>query len=298
MRLKTSIAPRRGFSLLEVLLASVIAVLLLSGLYVAMDVQLRQAEVGRGLVQQSTLVRAIVQRVSNDLAPSITVISQVKSTSSSSSSSGSTSGTSSSSSTTSGSTGSSPSSGSSSSGSSMSEAISDSGSYAGMAIPSQAGVIGDTSTVSIYSSRVPNSTTQGTDSAGEPPPTAPDVRMVTYSVTENEGLIRQEYGFLTSEANGLEAEGVTTTLIAAEVTQIQLQYWDGSTWSGNWDGSALGDDLLTPIGPPLAIELRIWIKQPSGAEPKMYRQVIALNTGMPPPTTEDQLATQQTTPME
>jgi hypothetical protein len=141
---------------------------------------------------------------------------------------------------------------------------------------------------------------QTQDSSGEIPASAPDVRLVTYSIGENGGLIRQEKAFVTNDTSGLDEadSGTTTTLIADEVTQISFQYWDGASWSGNWDGSALGDDLLTPIGPPLAIEMRIWIKQPNGAEPKMYRHVIAIHTGMPPPTTADEQAVQQTTPMQ
>ena len=52
---------RGGFTLLEVLLASALAVILMAALYVALDVQLRLADAGRESIEQATLTRAIVQ---------------------------------------------------------------------------------------------------------------------------------------------------------------------------------------------------------------------------------------------
>src|SRR5713101_3918220 len=62
---------RKGFTLLEVLLAAAIGVLLMAALYVAMQVQLDHAQAGRDAVEQSLLVRALLRRMSNDIAPSL-----------------------------------------------------------------------------------------------------------------------------------------------------------------------------------------------------------------------------------
>src|SRR5882672_4173861 len=62
---------RKGFTLLEVLLAAAIGVLLMGALYVAMQVQLDHAQAGRDAVEQSLLVRALLRRMSNDIAPSL-----------------------------------------------------------------------------------------------------------------------------------------------------------------------------------------------------------------------------------
>src|SRR2546425_4503776 len=62
---------RRAFTLLEVLLAAAIGVLLMAALYVAMQVQLDHAQAGRDAVEQSLLVRALLRRMSNDIAPSL-----------------------------------------------------------------------------------------------------------------------------------------------------------------------------------------------------------------------------------
>jgi type II secretory pathway component PulJ len=78
---------RTGFTLLEVMLSSVITILLMAALYVALDVQLRQAQIGRDLVAQATLSRSIIQRLRIDLSPVLTPIPR-GSTSSSSSSTG------------------------------------------------------------------------------------------------------------------------------------------------------------------------------------------------------------------
>ena len=47
---------RRGYTLLEILVASAIAVLLMSALYVAVDLQLRHAQAGREVIEQSVLL--------------------------------------------------------------------------------------------------------------------------------------------------------------------------------------------------------------------------------------------------
>src|SRR5207249_2263863 len=62
---------RRGFTLLEVLLAAAIGVLLLAALYIAMEVQLNHARAGREAVEHSLLARALLRRMSNDIAPSL-----------------------------------------------------------------------------------------------------------------------------------------------------------------------------------------------------------------------------------
>src|SRR3989442_944271 len=62
---------RKGFTLLEVLLAAAIGVLPMAALYIAMQVQLDHAQAGRDAVEQSLLVRALLRRMSNDIAPSL-----------------------------------------------------------------------------------------------------------------------------------------------------------------------------------------------------------------------------------
>src|ERR1700723_3716692 len=89
---------RSGYTLVEVLLALMIAVLLLGALYVAVDLQLRSAQQGRDTVEQSTIVRSVFSRFDSDAACVISVPDPARfrrypsTFSSSSASSGSTSG--------------------------------------------------------------------------------------------------------------------------------------------------------------------------------------------------------------
>src|SRR5262249_24088685 len=59
---------RAGFTLLEVLLALGIATLLLAGLYVSMDVQIRLTDAGRVKVSDSVLARSLLQKIADDIS--------------------------------------------------------------------------------------------------------------------------------------------------------------------------------------------------------------------------------------
>src|SRR5262245_62108252 len=72
---------RSGFTLLELLLASGIALLLMAGLYVAMEVNLNYAAAGREVVDQSELARALLARITADITGALTPITATKSTS-------------------------------------------------------------------------------------------------------------------------------------------------------------------------------------------------------------------------
>src|SRR5438874_13801906 len=72
MRLRTN--ARRGFTLLELVLALAIAILMMAALYVAMDVQLREMDEGRNRVEQSAVARGLFNRISNDLTSSLAPI--------------------------------------------------------------------------------------------------------------------------------------------------------------------------------------------------------------------------------
>src|SRR3954467_12912604 len=66
--------PRRaGYTLLEVILALAIAVMLFSALYVTVNIQLRHTQAGRELIEQSTLVRSVFNRMSADVQAAVTL---------------------------------------------------------------------------------------------------------------------------------------------------------------------------------------------------------------------------------
>ena len=64
---------RRGFTLLEALLASAISVFLLGGLYVVVELQVLTTQSSRDSIAQSTLARALMDRIARDMVGSITV---------------------------------------------------------------------------------------------------------------------------------------------------------------------------------------------------------------------------------
>src|SRR5262245_28808571 len=69
LRNKLVTGARSAFTLLEMMLATGIAVLLLGALYVAVDLQLRHASDARDVIEQTTLARTLLNRMANDIAP-------------------------------------------------------------------------------------------------------------------------------------------------------------------------------------------------------------------------------------
>jgi uncharacterized membrane protein YgcG len=298
---------RPAFTLLEVLLASAIAVLLVGALYVSLTVELRQASEGREAVERATIARGIIHRLSTDLSPSITPPgAQLKFKGSqgaggqggSGSSGGSNSGGS-------GSGSSSSSSGGSSTGSSTDASSASATGSQTTNIPLQAGLIGTSDTLTIFVTRNPDpravpKTAEGTDSPDAPVPS--DLRRISYWLGEK-GLCRQEIPWVTgdqfrTESSYVIEDGKTEDayLIAPEVTKLSFEYYDVSSqtddggWNDTWDGTQPGSDGATPMGPPTAIRVKftIRIKDSSGQEStKDYSHVIALITASGPPTQDD-----------
>ncbi len=66
-RVNNNVKTRSGFTLLEVLLASAIGVMLLGGLYVAVDVQLRQMHSSSRASEQNAVAQGVLRKISQDL---------------------------------------------------------------------------------------------------------------------------------------------------------------------------------------------------------------------------------------
>lgn len=270
--------PRRGrggFTLLEVTLALSIAVFLLGGLYVAVDVQLRHAQAGRDLVEQATLARSLLARVALDIAASATLVEpgRFKSSNNSASSQG----------------GASASSGGGASGSAAATTnTSTSTNSSAVALP--LGVRGDGVTLHLYLNKVPREALP-TD-VDVAPAVVSDLRRVSYWLVGGAGsalgLARQEVAIATSQdATDNLPPGVPNEesfILAPEVHAVAFQYFDGTSWQDTWDSTAAGADGVTPLGPPQAVAITVEIARAkdarNGQEPpaKRYRQVIACNT--------------------
>ena len=274
---------RAGFTLLEVLVAGAIAVILMAALYVALDFQLRSAADGREAVDQATLVRSIINRITNDLTPTLTPPAPKKkpvaAASGSTGAAGAAAGAAGAAAGAAGATG------TTATGAATTDAAAVA---ANTTTPFQSGLIGDSATLTVFVSRSPNFGAMASD--GTPNPS--DVRRVSYWL-QDDGLYRQEMPWVTSESvpsgsgAASDPDNAYTKLVAGEVTDLQFEYFDGSSWQSSWDGSTLSGDGLTPIGPPAAIRVHVWIKLPKTSsgrdeEPKEYRQVIAIPTAPGP----------------
>jgi Tfp pilus assembly protein PilV len=282
---------REGFTLLEVLLASALAIVLMAALYVALDVQLRLAADGREAIEQATVTRALVQRFDNDVAgiigPVAPPVGKAGSTT------GSTGTTATGAATT-----------DPAAGGAVMEAVTQS-----TTIQFQAGVIGESDgenrpRLTMFVAKVAG-LARSADESGEMPNPA-DMRRVTYWMTDG-GLARQELPWLTSdrlhtstEPDIEDGKEERDYVIADEVIRLAFEYWDGSAWSETWDGRTLNSDGQTLKGPPVAIRVRFWINVP-GPEPgemveKEFRHTIAVRSAPGPATAAADTTATTTTP--
>jgi hypothetical protein len=278
---------RPAFTLLEMILAASITVLLLSALYVAVDIQLRHASTARDLVEQTTLARTLVNRIANDIEPSVNLSdpSRFQQSSSQSGSTGSGSGTS-------GATGT-PSTGTTTPATGTTSGTTGGGTTTGATTSSTSGATtgppvllmqGTTDTLTIWLSRVPYNP-NGTNNSNDPPGFA-DTRRIDYWLAGGGGLglARQEQTAVTGD-DALPGtfppdvgDANSKLIIAPEVKSLQFQYFDGASWQDSWDGTQVGGDGVTPLGPPAAVAVTIGLAPIDGGEMKTYRHVIAVQT--------------------
>lgn len=304
-------AARPAYTLLEVLLATAIGVLLLGALYVALDVQLTSAQAGRDVVERSTLARSLLTRMAADVGPSLGNMdpARYRTKKKSSSSGGSSTALSSSSTGSSGATGSTASTsttsstGGTSSGTATASAEDQANTTQNTTIRFMWGVQGDNRSLTLYVSRLPREVyaVRPEDDNPESRTIVSDLRRITYWLAGDAdsplGLARQEIKVATSDSASGAASPETadegSQVIAEEVKDVQFSYFDGTAWAESWDGSIMGSDGVTPIGPPRAIAIVIGIPKVGTAELQYYRHVIAVPAanGM---TTQD--STQATTP--
>jgi prepilin-type N-terminal cleavage/methylation domain-containing protein len=293
--------PRRGFTLLEVLLAATIGVLLMAALYVAVDIQVRNAQAGRELVEQSGLGRALLARISADISPCLGQVDpgRFKSSGSSASGGGATTitatGTTSTTTTTPGGT----TSGTTSSTSTTTTGTTPGSSTTTTSSPTSStftfSLQGDSSTLTLYVSQLPRDVDQlpGTMAANSADANSinSDVRRISYWLaggSDGQGLARQELMLATSDDTSTLPPNIpdeASLVIAPEVKTLSFSYFDGSDWQDSWDGSQPGPDGVTPIGPPLAVAITIGIAPPSsdtrsviGQKMKTFRHVVAIPT--------------------
>ena len=57
-------------------------------------------------------------------------------------------------------------------------------------------------------------------------------------------------------------------IFAEDVVGLSLQYFDGTNWTDTWDGSTLGADGKTPIGPPRLVQITLAADERSTWSPR------------------------------
>lgn len=270
---------RPGYTLLEVVLAAAIGVLVMSALYVAMEIQLRQTQMGRDVVEESVLVRSLLNRLSRDITASLTAPPKGSGDAANGTQSYTTSPATP--------TTQQPANSNANQNSQGNTASTTPSSEMGSA-SFNLGLVGSYDRLELQVSRPPR-IPQAVEGSTETPLAEGDLRRITYWLTPG-GLAREEVQ-LVSGTDLVESLDEADLVIAPEVRNIQFRYFDGATWQESWDGSAVGGDGQ-PKGPPLAVEILLDIGpaseeamfDPAGASGswKRYRHVVALPTASLP----------------
>ncbi len=291
--------PRLAFTLIEVLIASLVSLLLLGALYVAVDMQLRHQQTARDVVQESTLARALMARITSDISqnvnpflpPQWAIVTGAAGSSGGSgggAAAGTTSGAATSGTAASGASTTTPS-------STTSTPTTSSSTGAANAVVYNVGVQGDSSHLMLCTSRLPRELLQAASPNYVSPDSSvtSDLRRIVYWMAGSDsahGLARMEVKQATSD----DAQNVLSNLsddpafiMASEVTSLNFSYFDGSAWQDSWDGTTAGPDGVTPVGPPVAIAITVTIASSDGKREKTYRHVVAIPTanGTPASTT-------------
>lgn len=291
-----SAARRRGFTLIEVMLASVLAAFVLAAVYMMMNVTITQTQVSRDAVEVEDLSRGVFNKIAIDLGGTLAPLPP-KSGGNNAASGG---GSAASSSTTGTGTGATtpaattpatttPTSDSGSTGATAAAPASGAATGTTSTPPDasatdtstavsadnafQAGVIGDEKKLIIYSGRVP----EALGRYGESGQVRADQRQVIYWLGQGSGLYRRERPWVTSDdvrtAADADETATDAALLAEEVTDVQFEYSDGTTWASTWDGTAPGPDGATPLGPPRAVRVTLSLQIPVSRGKPLTKQV-------------------------
>jgi prepilin-type N-terminal cleavage/methylation domain-containing protein len=287
--------PRPAFTLLEILLAMAIGLVLMSALYMAMDLQLKMAQTGRDAVEQGNMARNLLSRVASDIASNLGPAPKAPKSTGSQGGGGAAAGGNGSGGGTStgtgagvggGSSGAPTSGGDSSQNNNTAQTPSSSSGVTTQAGSFNLGVTGDSTTLILYSSQVPREITwtpiansDGTASMG-----VSDLRRISYWLVDGgdgaSGLARQEVKLVTSDdamsAIPPDIADPQQFVVAEEVKSLKFSYFDGTSWQDSWDGTTIGADSVTPIGPPAAIAIEIGISFRGSPNLKQYRHVVAI----------------------
>lgn len=277
----TTIPRRGGFTLLELLLATVIGSMILSGLYIVMNMTMTQTQASRDAVDAESTSRAVFNKISLDLS---SVLGPAPPKSGGTPASGSTTSATTTTTTTA------PAAGGTGTGipsdvSSASDTQSDTSSDASQTtqnFPFQVGVLGTGTQLSIFASRVPTilSTPGALSQQSDGTQQSSDLVRIDYWKGTG-GLCRQERPWITADQTGnsfgFDLSNEATSLIADDATDVLFEYYDGSSWVQTWEGGS-----GTIPTPPVAIRVTLTFSRPNSGSgspiAKTVSQIIAVRT--------------------
>jgi hypothetical protein len=283
---------RGGFTLLEILLAALLATLVLAAVYSLLSVTLQQTQTSRDAVEVEDLSRGVFNKFTLDLSGTLAPLPP-KSGGNSAASGSQAAPTTPTTPTTSDSSGmpttdgsAAPTTGTTTPATGTTDASTAGATDNSTAVAAdyafQGGIIGDEAKLVIYAGRTPEAFSRF-GNPGEQ--VRADQRQIIYWLGTSGGLYRRERPWVTADGvrNAIENDEQATdsTLLADEVTALLFEYFDGSSWATTWDGTAPGPDGVTPLGPPRAIRVTLTLKIPvSRGEPveKQVSQVIAIRS--------------------
>jgi prepilin-type N-terminal cleavage/methylation domain-containing protein len=239
---------RPGYTLLEILVASVIGLMLMAALYATFDLVFKQTNAGRELTAESELSRAIINRLNLDITSTIGLQSPK--------SGGGSGGSSGSSSTEAASTG------TATTTADTSTASTESGSETATTsnIPFQSGIIGTGSQLTLFISKAPKYLRQRFAQFDPNARDGSDIIRVTYYLhSSGKGLCRQERPWVTADGTWNSTDPDLTTedadLIVPEVSSMSFEFASGSGYASEWDGSQGATSGSTNTGPPRAVRM-------------------------------------------
>jgi prepilin-type N-terminal cleavage/methylation domain-containing protein len=279
---------RAGFTLLEILLASLIAALLLAALYFAMNMTLQQAQTARDAVESDDLTRGVFAKMTGDLNGTLAPLppkSGGNAAASGGTVTGGTAGTDPNAAAApadpaAGATGAAPAPDpNAATAEPATPGATDNSTAVAADLAFQGGLIGDNTKFTLFVGRTP----EVFGRYGNPgEQVRADLRQVIYWFEEGRGLYRRglyrrERPWVTAEGvrNGVETDPdePDSVLLAEEVTAVTFEYAEGTGFVGTWDGTTPGPDGVTPMGPPRAVKITLTYQVPVGRGKTVDRTV-------------------------
>jgi prepilin-type N-terminal cleavage/methylation domain-containing protein len=272
-----SASRRSGFTLLELLLASMIAAMLLYALYFLMNITLRQTSDARDAIEIDSVARGAFNRMSLDLSAVLGPLPPKSGGNNDSAPDAVSTPTTTTTTPTDPSTAAAPTDGSTTPTTEEPPAKNN---------PLQAGLIGEEEWFIVYVSRVPDplSSPAAMLQSTQPGAYLHDLRLICYYLGDNGGLCRQVRPYVTADgvlnATGPDRSTEANDLIVDEVSGVKFEYLsvgaDGTpSWQNSWNGGTEGEDTVTPMGPPRAVRVTLKMKFPSGPNhPEIEKSVV------------------------